>query len=286
MTLFVTSFNEKIYLASARQMISLWRRHSGPDDEMVCFCEGEWREYAADARGTERVRFESLEDDAWFGAWIAANRHNIPARYGGTRADHPSFWNTKASLWFRKAASWVRAYELAPADAVVVWLDTDVLITRALDPGFFDRSLGQHDVGYVCSLSRKKRTGVETGVFALRKNPRTDAFVADYKAMFDRSAAEWNLLERWDDGFVFKAVLEASSVPPGSFLSNRHALSGGASCVDWACKPSGDPLSVSCLKDHFVHQKGLHRGVNTDGLGEDKKHAPRTARYRTVRRRL
>lgn len=287
MALFVTSFNESIYRASARHMLSLWSKHAAADDQLLCFCEGDWQSYANEAEADtdlpSNVRMQTLESDPWFREWIAANAHNIPVRYGGKGADHPSTWNTKASLWFRKAASWVRAYEMAAPDQIVVWLDTDVLILKALGPGYFDKALGEHDIGYACSASRKRRTGVETGVFALRKNARTDAFVNEYKATFDRSAAEWGLLERWDDGFVFKHVLQRSTVPPRSFFDRHHTLEGGAACVDWALRDSGDPLSVSPLKSHFVHQKGLHRGVDADGLGPDRKHAPRTARYRAAR---
>eukprot|EP00873_Tetraselmis_striata_P033749 jgi/Tetstr1/454013/TSEL_040932.t1 len=252
---------------------------------MLCFVEGDWRTYAG-KEASDRVRMTALEDNQWFREWVAANAHNIPKRYGGIGEDHSTVWNTKASLWFRKAASWVGAYEAAPRDTIVVWIDSDVLITGALDAGLFDKALRGHDIGYVCGLSRKKHKGVETGVFALRKNPRTDAFVSEYKATFDRSAAEWGLLERWDDGFVFKWVLERSSVPPGSFFASEHHLTGGARCVDWARKDNKDPMTASCLASRFVHQKGLHRGVGADELGSDPRHADRTARYMAVRKRL
>ena len=261
MVLYVTSFNKSIYDASGKDLVSTLKRRD-PSARVRAYVEG----LVVD--GLETV---DVMEDPWLRRWIAENGHNIPERYGGTNSegDMP-FWNAKASLWFRKAASIVHAYRQADPDEVVVWLDADVLVVKDLPPGLFDRLLGGADVVYHCGTERKKKSGVETGVFALRKNARVDELIDKYVEIYDRSASDWGRMHRWDDGFVMKVALRETSPSDGEFMKGEHALVGGARCRDLATRADNDPLASSPCSEYFVHQKGLHRSLGLDGMGQQE----------------
>ena len=273
--MYVTSFTKGIYDASGKDLVSTLERRAGAP-QLRAYVEG------FDADGLDTV---DIMRDEWLLRWTGENRHNIPVRYGGSNPGNMQVWNAKASLWFRKAAALVHAYRAAPDGEVIVWLDADVLVVRDLPPGFFEGLLDRADVVYHCGAERKRRSGVETGVLALRKCAAVDRLIDKYVELYDRSAADWRYLDRWDDGYVMKAALRELSATHAEFMKSEHKLAGGARCRDLATRADNNPLVSSVCARYFVHQKGLHRSLDVDGLGrtvgaEKKRRAKRYKQFR------
>lgn len=285
MLVFATSFHEAMYAVSGRDLLRSWLRHC-PEGRMVVYAEGADVGFVGEARD-DRVAVERLDDDPWLRGWLEANRAHIPAELGGGFRGKMSMWDRKSSLWARKAAALLAAYDGADEGDLVAWVDADVLFTADVPAGTFEGS----DVAYACSPSRKRRTGIETGVLLLRKCAATAEAVGLFRRRYDEMALAWDDLPRHDDGYVLLAVLREMTAPGEDFLQDRHRLTSGARCRDVALADTAEPLARSPFAPYLVHQKGLHASTGADGMhspGEAAKRGDkaRAAAYRAERRRV
>lgn len=281
---FVTSFTESIYDASGRDLVNSFLQHADKDCGILLYCEGF---VPNDLPSDDRVIIRRIEDEPWLSKWLTDNVENIPVCYGGKyEGSEMSMWNRKSSLWFRKAVAWVSAYRSLKKETIMVWLDADVLVLHKISMNTFRRLMGGdvHHIIYCCGQLRKRESGVETGVFALKRTKACDAFVNKYVEIYNTSCKDFSRLDRWDDGYVFKMALK--KLTKGNFYENKHSLEGGAIALDLTTRASSEPLNFSPLRKYFVHHKGFHRSLNVDGLNIPDKYYSRMMKYKKERENL
>ena len=284
MIVFVTSFHAKMYADTGKDLVASWLKHC-PDGKLVAYTEGQT---AAERVADPRVAVLPLDGDPWLNGWLSDNDHNIPVELGGSSGRDMTVWDRKSSLWARKTAALFRAYEAADEGDLVVWLDADVIFVADLPRGWFERVCRGKDVVYACSASRKRKTGIESGLVVYRKNKEVDAVVRRIRKEYDNMAARWSDLPRHDDGYVLLAVLR--DMTTGDFFRNTHRLTSGAVCFDMATSETGTPLAACPFAPYLVHQKGFHAHLGTDGIAPDadvpSKKLARMMGYRRERERL
>nr|WRJ69878.1 hypothetical protein TetV2_00433 [Oceanusvirus sp.] len=285
MILFATSFHEKMYNATGKDLLRSWLNHWS-NGKMTVYAEGTDLDYVQEA-SDDRVNVVGIDDDPWLNAWLEENRDNIPVELGGACTGEMSMWDRKSSLWARKTAAFQRAYADAEHGDLVVWLDADVIITDDVPEDLLASVSRKRDIVYACSASRKRKTGIESGVVILRKRPEVDAVMDRIREKYDRMAKRWKELPRHDDGYVLLVVLR--EMTQGDFFANSHRLSSGARCFDMSSQNNSNPLTCCPLAPYMVHQKGLHASLGTDGMnsapdGNDKK-KNRTKAYNETRRK-
>lgn len=283
---FVTSFNERLYNLSGKDLLASWLKHC-KFGTMKVFVEGEDIKYVKECNS--RISLAPLDDDPWLLNWLEENSRNIPCNLGGTCTREMSMWDQKASLWTRKTAAMQLGYAAAGNNELVIWVDADVMFTKPIPCSLIVNMMRYYDVMYACSRARKEKTGIESGFFVLKKCDRVDPLMKNIKAKYNAMHKDWDSLERHDDGFVMKVVLKEMSGK--SFMNQRQRLSSGALCVDIAIRNTSSPLEHCILAPYIVHQKGFHASQGADGVTDadtynSKKHVSRVKAYKKERSRV
>lgn len=275
---YVTSMNKAIHELSGNVLIDSWCRVTTYDAELHVYAEGGDLSYM-NVHADPRVKTIPLDDNPWMKEWLEKNKHNIPRRYGGTGTREMSMWNAKASLWFRKAASLVTCYRDLDPMSIMVWIDADSIVIKELERERVRDILADSDIVYICGRVRKQTRGIETGLVFLRKCHAVDSVVANLVRKYNSSATNWSSLERWDDGFVFKIVLQEMNNKETRFEDQVHVLDSGAKCRDLCSILTADPLTETFLGNYFVHMKGLHFATGADGNCGNGTNKARTRKY-------
>lgn len=283
---FITSFNEILYLTTGKDLLTTFLRYVPSDMSITVYVEGEDSSYVDVF--SDRIKIVNLFDDPWYHNWFDRNIPNIPLKFGGTFDGKQSLWNERSCKWALKAASLFRGYEECDDD-VLVWVDCDCMFTRSISADILYGLVRNHDIVYACGKTRKSRTGIETGFVMYRKNDHVIPVINKFKEFYDNMHTDYNRIDRNDDGYVFKHILQ--SMTRGgeeAFFRDEHYLISGANCKDVA-KGDGASIFNSPLSVYITHMKGYHRMTNADQLGSAEHNAnkqARQAKYEKDRRRI
>ena len=245
--IFVTTFNNKIYETSGCKLLESYVKFVKQTDNIKfnVFTEGN---IDINIDRSDLI-IKRMEDSEYLQSWLNKNSHIIPTKFGGTFKGYLSYYNTKASRFFRKLAALYETLKYNANADMIIWLDADIEILSSIDQTFLLNMFsheaecyylyGQHRKN---SNSRKNihhRLGIETGLLVFKKNFN---ILNEWFNIYDNDFIQY---KRWDDGWIFKYVLKQTKY---------KSIDIGGNC--------DNPLQESKLKDIFIHHKGIHKKLD------------------------
>ena len=236
MIVFVTTFNTKIYNCSAKHLLTSYIKHvnMSKDIEFHVYKEGN----VNILQKRNDIKIFNIDDSTYLKEWISKNSDIIPKKYGGSCIKNQSYFNLRASLFFRKVVSLKESFDKAPDADMIIWFDSDITIHSNLDQNFFnDFKSPDIDTYYLMGDSRRKNRGcgIES-CFLVFRNPHNilQEWIKYYEEEFRKES-------RWDDGYILLKVLEKTT-----YLAKDV---GGS---------DDNPLKKSKYKHILKHNKGIH----------------------------
>ena len=254
--LYVTSFTARMYELTGTLLLESFLRTNSDGNLLICR-EGE---LGTLKQTSERVTQYDLGQSQFLKDWLAVNRDLVPVSLGGTasacQCDGPDdpwtghqqgcvfqWFNKNASRWFRKIVSLDFALSDTHCDAII-WIDCDCQFLKKLPSTVFEKLFENTSVLYHKSLDRSV---VETGVIG---------FKCDFggRTLLERvinrfRSGEFRQDLRWDDGYQFQIVIDASKDVRSKDLGKR---------ADPQEHGMGHVLPSGPLGEYIRHLKGVH----------------------------
>lgn len=255
--IYITSFSKDLYEASGKDMLKSYL-DSGIQDTLVVAFEG----FNMDNLFNDpRIIKYDLNKSIFLKEWLFNNQDIIPTYLGGQAKQginsdvFNNIWNRKASRWFRKIASFeymIRRF--SKTHDYIVWIDCDSLILKKIEPNWIiEKAFQDKDLFYHLGPYRsKKETGIESGIIGFKKGKGYQIL----QKVFDLyTSKQFRLIKRWDDGYVFRFVIEKclslGLVTGVDLADSQNKISDDGAKLDVICK--------GIFKDYVLHKKGLHK---------------------------
>ena len=175
-TLYVTSFNKKLFDATGKAMIQSFLSSKIEGDLLVTYED----DIAQEIPKADTISLLKLEDYEFLNHWLRENKDIIPIEYGGEMEgcgckdipsnkhyykDHikrcPNLgFNRRASLWFRKIAAMHKALSVSKDKGYerVVFIDSDVLFKKSITDEFLDKIFNSAGFFFHLGIHRKSMT--------------------------------------------------------------------------------------------------------------------------------
>ena len=243
----ITTFNDRLYDASGRDLLASIRTHLPHADLLV------YEELDQIRLDVPTVAIRELPELAM----VRENHRDVLAsEYGGT-ADTLTGFNRRWYGWFHKIVAQYDALIRRPTEGLTLFLDCDIRVLKPFDANDI-LSTVQKPVG----VMRGRREAVESGIITFDEStPGAAVFVQHVMNLFlDGSFRD---LARWDDGFVYGHCLNqypqfAQDVAAGLTAVDHTNSNGHAT--------GGQILPVTPWAPFFEHDKGVHwrKGVAPD----------------------
>ena len=272
--LYVTSFDQKLYDATGKNMLESFKKHKIEGDLLITY-----EDYSDISKIVDSVHcFSGLLDfsrttkfqtclwdmtlNKFLHDWLDKFKNNIPREFGGIaepcqcpniKPDKPlrghefgcchSEFNRRASLWFRKIVALNIALEYYNNYTTLVWVDTDVEFKQKLSAKFISSLFYDTAAWYHLGPWRKVRNGgIETGFMGFNLERGGTELIE--KIIEKYTSGDFLKLIRWDDSYVYRTVVEENP----DIKVNDLAKNINYSRV----------MELSVLKDYLVHNKGIH----------------------------
>jgi len=234
--LYVTTFNQRLYDATGKNFV----RHKTEGDLLIAYEDGLDKVIPHH----RKFVFHNLETDKFLSSWLKDNEDIIPTDLGGTFEGEYKLkakFNQRASQWFRKIVALNRAMDLKGYDAIV-FLDSDTVISKNIKSSKVEEIFGGQSMFYHLGPYRKESgTGIESGVIGFNLNEQGGILLACVINKF-RSGDFKNYI-RWDDGYIFRMVVEENTQIPTRDLVNVR---------------ENDVVEHGPFAEFIVHEKGVH----------------------------
>lgn len=269
--LYVSSFSESLYKASGFTMLDSFIKHN-IGDIFIGYESFDFpsliKDVNIDIKHTDIMNYPFLTD------WIQNNKELIPVVFGGNMISPENgppvnknkklqskvykYWNKKASLWFRKVATLHYAITHFPEYESIVWVDCDCIFKQKLPNEVIHKLFKQYDVFYHQGAYRNSKDfGIETGFIGFKKQKGYN-IIQSVCDMY--TTKNYTSLGRWDDGYVFKIILNQS-------LTQKKLKA--IDLVD-SNKPGKrlEAINKGMFSEYLIHKKGIHKQLPNMG---DKK---------------
>jgi len=263
--LYITSFSETLFKASGHNMINSFIQHKIEGDLFVGYESFNFSQYITSESHPNILSSDIMEYD-FLKDWIQNNKDVIPVIFGGNMkptSDGPppdgnkilqnkvyTYWNKKASLWFRKVATMLFALnKYGELYDCIVWVDCDCLFLKQLPSAIIENIFKISDVFYHQGQYRNlKDFGFETGLIGFKKGAGYD-IIKDVCNMYQ--TRKYIDLNRWDDGYVFKIIIQK--------LTNKNKIKS-IDLVDNGKKGKRlDAINKGLFVEFVIHNKGMHK---------------------------
>lgn len=212
-TLFITTFNKKMYDLSAKLMIESCLKHTKNIDILVCYEGFEFKS------NDDRVMAYDIENDQYLVTWTKNNADVIPKMFGGVAEDdHKIFLEDKrkgqywaryrAAGYFRKvvALNYAISKYKEKYDNMIV-MDADCVLLRPLSNDMVRELLSDASMFYAWGKYRKKiNRGPETGITGYSKKNNGYEFAKIICESF--ISQRFRDFEYWDDGYVIGRLID------------------------------------------------------------------------------
>jgi hypothetical protein len=260
--LYVTTFNKKIWEASAVKMLNSFLEHKIEGDMLICY-EG----FKYDPTDSSYIKSKSLRELAkdrfliydltsskFLNSWLKENADVIPPEMGGTanKDKTPGAflpWNFRAAGWFRKIASLEYALTTyAGKYDAIVFVDADCELKKHISASLVEKAFGKDEMFYHWGKERpKKGLGVESGFVGFRGEHGFNVlstWINKYKNKVFRRYM------MWDDGGMLSNVLYECNFSHTKDLVEDYAENG---------KSQSHVLERGMFAEYIVHNKGVHK---------------------------
>lgn len=238
--LYVTTFNQRLYDATGKHMIESFVRHKTEGDLLIAYEDGLDKVIPHH----RKFIFHNLETDSFLSSWLKDNEDVIPTDLGGTFEGEykgKAKFNQRASQWFRKIVALNRAMDLKGYNAIV-FLDSDTTINNNLTSSKIEEIFDSKSMFYHLGPYRDESgTGIESGIIGFNLNEKGGILLACVINKF--RSGEFKKYIRWDDGYIFRMVVEENTQIPTRDLVNVR---------------ENDVVEHGPFAEFIVHKKGVH----------------------------
>jgi hypothetical protein len=259
-TLYVTSFNAKIYKHSGKNLLQSFKERKIDADLLIGY-EDNLGELL-----TPYLTY-NIDNDQVLKDWIEKNKEIIPIRYGGTHpvcgkpgcVDPKDMWkghkpkclnggyNSRASKWFRKL---ITLKEVINSHyRYVVWIDCDCKFIRQLDFATIDKVCSGFACSYHWGVYRPKRNlPIETGLVVFDMAAGGGKVILDWFELY--TTGKFREQELWSDSHLLEVALR-----------NNHKSQ------DLMKLPGSEPhrsrvVEYGPFKKYITHDKGTNHKAN------------------------
>jgi len=263
--LYVTSFNKQLYYATGKKLLATYLKYKIQSPLLITY------EDNIDNKLPHKQNFKlyNLDKDNILQNWLKHFKFIIPKEYGGTALScsckldkskinynwhgHQfgcphSEWNRRASKWFRKIVALNYALTLNPDK--ILFLDSDVYFTNHLPEKAINNIFRENGLIYHYGPYRSRiKTGIESGVIGFAREGGGFQFLE--KVIHCFTSGEFMQFPRWDDGYIFKVLLEKT---PKNVLGRRDVVS-----VE---RRSSHVVNLGLFRHFLVHDKGHHSRIH------------------------
>ena len=265
--LYVTSFNSHLFKICGRTLIQTYLTMPQVDHPILITYEdivlSQLQAVMNQYLHKDKVLYYDLEEDGWLEQWLDANRDIIPETMGGEgkecncplgddkwrTVDHikgcpRTYYNFRASQWFRKVAA--LAYALSLNYDIIIFVDADIEWLKPIPDSKILEAFGDdYGVFYHLGDTRRERDlGIESGFIGFKKDTGGFDFLRKVIATFD--TGEFRKYERWDDGYIFKKIVEECPQ-----YKTRDLVVGQT-------KPK-KCMEYGIFNEYVRHNKGVHK---------------------------
>lgn len=259
--LFVTSFNKSLYYATGKKLLATYTKYKIPSPLLITYEDDIYNKLPH----KPNFKHYNLDKDNILQNWLQHFKFIIPQEYGGTALpcgcklnkskvnynwnDHQfgcphSEWNRRASKWFRKIVALNYALTLNPHK--IIFLDSDVYFTNHLPEKVVNHIFGENGLIYHYGPYRSRtKTGIESGVIGFAREGGGFRFLEKVINCF--TSGEFIQYPRWDDGYIFKIMLEKT---PKNILGRRDAVLQD--------RRSSHVVNLGLFRRYLIHNKGWH----------------------------
>jgi len=261
--LYLTSFSQDLFGVTGKRLVNSFLKFQKNNDLLVCYENFKFNSYYEPYLNEGKLISYNLSKYKFLNQWLANNKDIIPAYMGGTAIKSSAtkkifkVWNRKASRWFRKIASYHYALnKYGNKYDIIIWIDSDCYFTRTIKNDMINKIMTNNDVFYhLGEFRRRKQTGIESGFIGFKKGKGYQILQKVFQLY---QSPSFRNLERWDDGYVFKVVIDKCI---SSGLINAYDVIDENNRLTIKGKKL-DCLNKGIFRDYLVHKKGVHRKLN------------------------
>jgi hypothetical protein len=274
--LYVTSFSKPLYSASGHLLLQTFIKQN-IGDLLVAYESFDFPKIANNLK-YEALKHTNIMEYSFLKEWLNNNKKYIPTFFNGSAID-PSialmpnmdknmqkkiftYWNKKASLWFRKVAALHYAVSMYSKDYdAIIWIDCDCIFKEKIPEITFQKMFDRFDVFYHQGQYRNNKDfGFETGFIGFKSGNGYE--VIDMVSKF-YNTQNYLKLKRWDDGYVFKIIIEGlikNNKINAIDLVNNNNKNGKRL----------DAINKGIFEKYIIHNKGIHKTLKHMGFNNKK----------------
>ena len=261
--LYLTSFSQDLFNATGKRLVDSFLQFQRQNDLLVCYENFKFNSYYESYLNEGILSSYNLSKYPFLNRWLDNNKDIIPAYMGGTAIKSQNnkkifkVWNRKASRWFRKIAAFHYAYNTyGNKYDIIIWIDSDCYFTKTLPDNMIFEIMNNNDVFYhLGELRRNKGTGIESGFIGFKKGKGYQILQKVFQLYQNPS---FRNLERWDDGYVFRVVIDkcikSKLIDAYDVIDENNRVTNRGKKLD--C------LNKGIFRDYLVHKKGVHLRMN------------------------
>jgi len=262
--LYITTFNRKLYDATGKNMINSFVNTMTEGNMLICYEDNETglRRELKKQLGQEAgvVKLSTgqnfylfdITHDPTLRKWTEDNADIIPSEYGGRcetfgnliKNKYGTNFNRQTARWFRKIITIIYATgKEVPQHELTVLLDCDTIFTQHLPYSIILSALGNNEVLIHLGEHKIRRDmGVEAGFLVFKQNSMFPRLVIDCYM-----SGDFKRFIRWDDGYVYKKILEENPNIKVIDVVQPHIEQVG-----------GHVICHGPFRDYVQHLKGIH----------------------------
>lgn len=212
--LYMTTFNEKLYNMTGKNLVGSFLKHVLNGDLLVCYEDIKFKSTSS------RILTYNINESEFMNNWLKTYSEDIPELYGGTaKNDDPRFLEDKrkgqawarfrASKYFRKIVALdYFINNLQDKYDVLCLIDSDCIFRKNLRAFTLSKILGNGiSMGYFWGQHRRKiNRGPETGFTTYSHENNGYKFIEIIVDCF--KSGDFKNYEYWDDGFIIGRLIE------------------------------------------------------------------------------
>ena len=266
--IYISSFNKKLYDATAKAMLNSFYKYN-PESKFIVYYEDD--ELLDDLKSHKNVvESVNIGESKFLLDWLENNKDIIPKELGGAfscdcdtsqqKTDWQQFmgghknlcpaggFRRRASQWFRKVASWKEACDELKYGQFV-WIDCDTILKKHLSDWVIDQALLRCPIRFHYGILRRSLkeqrgalTGIESGIVMFDLDNGGEKVIKYIEDQF--VSGKFRDQPRWDDAWLLTIAAEHFK---WQIKGDLHPKS-----------MTNNPMDDGPLSEYLDHFKGSH----------------------------
>ncbi len=253
-SLFVTTFNQKLYNATGKQMLQSFISTKSEGRFFIAHENIDFGDSFLGVVSTGKLILQDTQKDSLYWEWHKKFKNYIPPAYGGDKLDWSEYndykqrdYNYQTGRWFWKIIGIKRALELQEIDekTLITFVDSDCRFIQKVKYDHIKQILTEVDFVYHYGKFRKLHDkGFESGLYSIRGKSNA-SLIADW--LYEKYiSGDFLKMRRWDDGYVMSKILDE--------LPNIKSKD-----LAWKIREQTSRVcDHSIFANYILHSKGIH----------------------------